>query len=364
MPDFTSALYLGLWHASGELRPWAQMTTGVPAAVRPVPGAAAVARELCSLQGCAEAELVTSTLHGAWDLGGMIDGRREAVYVDADVYPILRVAALRARIRGVTVRDVGHHEPAALERSMYGDRRRPVVLVDGISPAAGGAAPLRAYLEVARRGGGLLVVDDTQAAGILGEPGGAVPAWGRGGGGSLPHHGLRRAPDVLLLTSFAKALGAPLAALGGSPELIERYRSGADTRVHCSPVSVAAVRALEHALVSNRDHGERLRWLAARAVVRFRRRLGELGVHADGGSLPVQALPQLPLKAAAALHRHLLAHGIYAVPQRRLAGAAGREVFVLTARTTDADVDAACKAVARAPQLELLRRDRRDRAAA
>ena len=87
-------------------------------------------------------------------------------------------------------------------------------------------------------------------------------------------------------------------------------------------------------------------------------------MRADGGSLPVQALPQLPLEAAAALHRHLLAHGICAVPQRRLAGAAGREVFLLTARTTDADVDAACEAVARAPQLALLRRDRRDRAAA
>ena len=342
------------------------MTTGVPAAVRPVPGAAAVARELCALQGCAEAELVTSTLHGAWDLGGMIDGRREAVYVDADVYPILRVAALRARIRGVTVRDVRHHEPAALERSMRGDRRRPVVLVDGISPAAGGAAPLRAYLEVARRGGGLLVVDDTQAVGILGEPGGAVPAWGRGGGGSLPHHGLRRAPDVLLLTSFAKALGAPIGALGGSPELIERYRSGADTRVHCSPASVAAVRALEHALASQPR--------PRRAAAVGSRRAPSC---ASGGGWASSACVQTaarcpsrrcrncPSRRRQALHRHLLAHGIYAVPQQSARRALrGAKCSYSPRGTTDADVDAACEAVARAPQLELLRRDRRDRAAA
>ena len=195
VPDFTSALYLGLRHASGELRPWAQLTTGAPAAVRPVPGAAAVARELCALQGCAEAEL--RAVDAARRLGPRRHDRSAAARRSTStpsVYPILRVAALRARTRGVTVRDVAHHDPAALERSMRGDGRRPVVLVDGISPAAGGPAPLRAYLEAARRGGGLLVVDDTQAVGILGEPGGAVPAWGRGGGGSLPHHGLRRAP--------------------------------------------------------------------------------------------------------------------------------------------------------------------------
>ena len=170
---------------------------------------------------------------------------------------------------------------------------------------------------------------------------------------------------MLLLTSFAKALGAPVGALGGSPELIERYRSGADTRVHCSPVSVAAVRALEHALVSNRDHGERLRWLAARAVVRFRRRLGELGVHADGGSLPVQALPQLPPQgggsAASPPARPRDLRRSAELGSRALRGA---KCSYSTARTTDADVDAACEAVARAPQLELLRRDRRDRAAA
>ena len=40
MLDFTSALYLGLRHGSGSLRPWSALTTGVPAA-RPVDAAAA-----------------------------------------------------------------------------------------------------------------------------------------------------------------------------------------------------------------------------------------------------------------------------------------------------------------------------------
>jgi 8-amino-7-oxononanoate synthase len=358
VPDFTSALYLGLWHASGELRPWAQLTTGTPAAVRRVPGAAVIARDLAALQGCDAATLVPSTLHGAWDLGGLLDRRRETLHVDSKVYPTLRVAALRARSRGVTVRDLAHHDAVALERSLRGDARRPVVLVDGLCPACGGPAPLGAYLAAVRRRLGLLVVDDTQAVGILGGPGGAVPEWGCGGGGSLRHHGLERAPDVLLLTSFAKALGSPVAAIGGSTATIDRYAAGADTRVHSSPVSVAAVRALEHALAVNRQDGERLRQRAARAVQRFRRGLRKLGIDADGAMFPVQALPPLARPAAVALHRHLLDGGIRAIPQSWAGGAGGRSVFVLTARSCDADVDAALAAIAAAPQLASLRGER------
>ena len=65
-------------------------------------------------------------------------------------------------------------------------------------------------------------------------------------------------------------------------------------------------------------------------------------MHADGGSLPVQALPQLPREAAAALHATCSRTG--SAPFRRAGrGRGGREVFVLTARTTDADVDAALR---------------------
>lgn len=358
MPDFTCALYLGLWHASDELRPWARLTTGAPAVVRRVPGAARIARDLAALQGCDLAALVPSTLHGAWDLGGLLDRRRETLHVDAEVYPILRVAALRARARGVTVREVAHHDATALKRSLADDSRRPIVLVDGLCPGCGGPAPLGAYLTAVRRRGGLLVVDDTQAAGILGGPGGAVCEWGRGGGGSLPHHGLERAPDVLLLTSFAKALGAPVAAIAGPAAIIERYTARADTPVHCSPASVAAVHALEHALAVNRSRGEWLRHRAACAVKRFRRGLLELEIEVDGALFPVQALPSLARAAAMDLHRHLLDAGVRAVAQSRAGGAEGRSLFVLTARTREADVDAALAAISIAPQLTSLRRAR------
>jgi 8-amino-7-oxononanoate synthase len=331
--------------------------------VQRVPGAALVARRLATLQGCQAATLLPSTLHGAWDLGGSLDARRETLLVDADVYPVLGAAAVRARALGVRVAHFAHHDPIALERRMREDQRRPVVLVDGLCPACGGAAPLPAYLAAVRRRGGLLVIDDTQAVGILGAPGGAVAKWGRGGGGSLRHHGLERAPDVLVLASLAKGFGAPLAAMSGSAHVVDRYLQHADTRVHCSPVSVADLRALERALAVNRVDGERLRLRVARAIQRLRRGLRELGIDAEGGLCPVQALPPLPPRAAAKLHRHLLARSIRSVSQSWEGGAQAREVFVLTARSSDPDVDAALDALAGAPGLALLRRARPRRAA-
>lgn len=356
MPDFTCALYLGLWHASGELRPWSQLTTGTPAAVRRPARATTAAAALAALQGCEAATLLPSTLHGAWDLGGIFDPRREALHVDRDVYPVLRVTALRARARGMAVREFAHHDPAALQRSLRADARRPIVLVDGLCPGCGGPAPLGGYLAAVRRRGGVLVVDDTQALGILGAPGGAVAAWGAGGGGSLRHHGIAGARDVVLLTSCAKALGAPIGAISASAALVARYESGADTAVHNSPASIAVVAALEHALAVNRARGESLRRRVACAVARLRRGFAELGIAPDGGLFPVQALPPLPAPAAAALYRHLLQQDVRSVPQSVSGGAAARAVFVLTARSRDRDVDDALAALADAPQLAWMQR--------
>jgi 8-amino-7-oxononanoate synthase len=68
MLDFTSALYLGLCHPSGTLRPWAQLTTGRPAALQEPPGTEGVTESLVHLLGCAGATLGTSTLHIFWDV--------------------------------------------------------------------------------------------------------------------------------------------------------------------------------------------------------------------------------------------------------------------------------------------------------
>ena len=255
--DFASALYLGMRHPWAALGPWDALTTGVPAVLDEPPGAERTARRLARLQGLEAAVLLPSTLHLFHDLFALLRRDACAVLVDAGAYAVAREAAVRARI---PARGFAHHDPRALRRALGTVRGpgRPVVLCDGICPRCGRVAPLPAYLAAVREAGGWLVVDDTQALGIVGSRPGAAAPYGRGGGGTPRWWGIE-APELVVGASLAKAFGAPLAALSGAAGLVDRFREGAAARVHSSPPSVAAVRAAARALALNRARGDALR---------------------------------------------------------------------------------------------------------
>src|SRR4051794_25149687 len=105
MLDFTSSLYLGLYHSHRQLRPWRRLTTGVPAALAEPAIAGRVARAAAQLMGVDEAVLSRSTLHAFFDVVGVLCDERRPVqfFVDAGTYPIARWALHRAIVRGGTV---------------------------------------------------------------------------------------------------------------------------------------------------------------------------------------------------------------------------------------------------------------------
>lgn len=347
--DFTSALYLGLAHPSWALRPWPHLTTGVPAALREAPSARAVAHDVAALVGCQRATLGTSTLHIFWDLFQGLAGEGVIIYMDAGLYPIGRWGIERAAARGVPVRIVPHHDADALRRALAQDAtggRRPLVATDGFCPRCGRPAPLATYLDAARRWGGTLVVDDTQALGILGRDPGSHAPYGIAGGGSLPWSGVA-GPDVIVVASLAKGLGVPLAVLAGSEAVVSRFEATSATRVHCSPPSVAALHAAARALVLNRTHGDRLRARLGRLVALFRRQLLQAGFPMIGGPFPVQTLATVRHDAAQRLHRALARHNVIAVLRQDHAGASPRLTFLLTARHGPEDIAGLVAALAK-----------------
>lgn len=341
--DFASALYLGMRHPWAALGPWASITTGVPAVLDEVPGAGATARRLARLQGCGAGVLLPSTLHLFWDLFGVLAPGAGAVLVDRGAYAVARWGAERARCAGVPVRGFRHHSPAALRRALRRGAARPLVVCDGFCPGCGRPAPLPEYLDAVRGAGGVLVVDDTQALGVFGAGVSPAEPYGRGGGGSLRRWGIG-GPDVVVGASLAKGFGAPLAALSGSREVVDRFLAGSRTRVHGSPPSVPAVRAAARALALNRARGDLLRAALAGAVARFRLAVEERGLgRMAGGLFPVQTLLGAPDPAA--MHARLAAEGIRAV----LRAAPGPMLtFVLRADHDDHDLARAAAAAARA----------------
>jgi 8-amino-7-oxononanoate synthase len=354
MLDFTSALYLGLHHPSGTLRPWAQLTTGRPAALQGPLGAEGLTENIARLLGCERATLGTSTLHIFWDLFDVLAIEPVGIYMDAGTYPIVRWGVERVSVQGVPTATFQRHDPAALAALLHRQQQfnhRPVVVTDGLCPATGRPAPVGEYLNLVRAHGGYLVIDDTQAVGILGHHPGPNAPYGLGGGGTPAWHGIQ-APELIVGSSLAKGLGVPLAVLAGSKAVITQFEKNSATRMHCSPPSVALIHAAEQALTINESGGERLRWRLAQLVRRFRERLRQVGFAASGGLFPVQTLQPVAAIDASRLHSVLQRAGVETVLHRTHHGFAARISFLLTASHRLADIDQAVALLANivAPQ--------------
>jgi 8-amino-7-oxononanoate synthase len=309
-----------------------------------------LARRLAALIGCESALLAPSTLHLFWDLPALL-GASAAVIFESGSYAIGRWGAERCANSGTPISTFAHHDPGALGQALMrcDAGRRPVVIVDGLTPAEAGEAPLGTYAELIRRHRGLLVIDDTQALGVLGAQTDTRMPYGRGGGGSLAFHGLC-APHVLVIASLAKGFGVPLAVLAGAHREIRGFARASETRIHCSPPSTAMLHAAEHALMVNRTHGEQLRARLLALVRLFRGGVQRLGLRCSGGLFPVQALAPMSPMLVTAVQAELLRHDVRTVAQRH--GRAGARVcFVFTARHSREDVERALVALAAAHPL-------------
>jgi len=349
MIDFTSALYLGLRHPHSALAPWAQLTNGRPAALGTSEQERDTARRLARWIGCTRVALAPSTLHLFWDICGQLDPGSTAIYVDAGAYPIARWGCERAAARGVSVRTFRHFDARQLRRHLErrGPRRGPVVITDGICPDCGRTAPLPGLNEIVADFEGLLVIDDTQAMGILGEGPSASLPYGCRGGGSLRYHALDRA-RVISISSLAKGFGVPLAILGGGADTVSRFVTQSDTQVHCSPPSAAAIAAADHALAINARIGDELRTRLLGHVRHFRDGLRGLGCSPIGGLFPVQSIPLPDGVDGTRVYDGLLRRGVRGVLRRSRCRGGTLLSLLITARHTPEVIDWAANALAEA----------------
>lgn len=345
MLDFSSSLYLGLRHGSRSLEPWEALTLGRPAALEEPGETAATARELAALVGCAAGVLLPSTFHLFWDLLGVLCRQANEIYMDAATYPIARWGAEHWAGRGVPLVAFRRHDARHLAHLLARRRAaRPLVVCDGVCPSSRSQPPLASYAALARRHGGWLVVDDTQALGVYGASPSPATPYGTGGGGSLRRHDIS-GDHVILGASLAKGFGVPVALLAGSAALVTYFERHSASRLHMSPPSMAVVKATRYALAVNRRDGDRLRLGLWRAVRRLREGLGRFGLSTQGDDFPVQTVSASRCAEAARLHAALLRRGVRTVLHGDPAGAA-RLSFVVGAQHRADDIDHAIAQIA------------------
>jgi 8-amino-7-oxononanoate synthase len=249
------------------------------------------------------------------------------------------------------VRPFRHHDPAALRQAVAAegrgrnpeDGRRLVVLADGFCPGCGRVAPIESYLAIVAPAGGLVVVDDTQALGVLGTPVSGHP-FGRGGGGTARWLRLS-SPRLIVVASLAKGFGVPVATVAGNDAAVRRYVAKSETRVHCSPPSNAHLSAAISALRINAARGDALRGRLVGLVSQFRAMFGALGVPLAPGYFPVQSTGAATGLDLEMVHLRLAEFGFKTVlnwPRCRQSVAL---TFIITAAHREADITQVAHAV-------------------
>lgn len=130
-----------------------------------------------------------------------------------------------------------HRDVAAVLSALSAAGGRPAVVVtESVFSVDGDLAPLRELHAAARRHGGLLLVDDAHALGVVG------PA----GAGGVAAAGLSGEPDVVVTATLSKALGGAGGVVAGPAVLVEHLVDTGRTFIYDTappPAVVAGVRA-------------------------------------------------------------------------------------------------------------------------
>lgn len=317
--DFTSALYLGWKHSKADLPHWSGISTGKPSVLEEPLAAGKIAQAIARQQYQESGMLYPSTLHLFWDLFNWLVRQPVVIFYDRDAYPIaLQILQRHLCQRKVSSYGFSHRHPEALRAMLnrYTRKgRRPVIISDGWCTQCGRVLPLREYTRWLAPYNGLLILDDTQALGILGYRKRAAQQFGAGGGGTTPWLRLSYR-NVISGSSLAKGFGVPAAALCGPAKWVRAIREVSFTRMHCSPISMAAMAALLRVIERNPIEGEVRRQQLQRRILQFRKGLRTLLPDNDRNIFPVQQLFSPQAGDLNRVHQHLHKRGIRAVLTR------------------------------------------------
>ena len=177
-----------------------------------------------------------------------------------------------------------------------------LIATDGVFSMDGTIAPLKEICDLAERYDALVMVDDSHAAGFMGE----------NGRGSLEYRGVLGKVDIVTGT-FGKALGgAGGGYTAGRKEIIELLRQRSRPYLFSNSLSPAVAGAALKALEIVRREPERRKHIAMLAA-RFRKGLEEAGFDLKPGEHPIIPVMIGDAGKAAAMAEKLLEYGVYAI---------------------------------------------------
>jgi 7-keto-8-aminopelargonate synthetase-like enzyme len=193
-----------------------------------------------------------------------------------------------------------HRDPQSLARQLrrLPAKARPLVLTDGLFARDGEIAPLRDYLKILPAGG-LILLDDAHAAGVI----------GASGQGTLEYAGLSRRRIVQTVT-LSKAFGAFGGAILCGRSLRRKIIARSGMFAGATPVPLPLVNAALAGMdLLRRDPGLRSR--LGRNLNYLKDALRAGGIASPPTPAPIVCIVPRDAAQTAALRRRLLARGVF-----------------------------------------------------
>jgi 8-amino-7-oxononanoate synthase len=172
-------------------------------------------------------------------------GRGDFVITDKDDHASIVDGC---RLAFGTTRRFNHNDMDHLERVLSGlpeDAGR-LVVVDGVYSMGGDIAPLPQIVELCRRYGARLMVDDAHSVGVLG-----------GGRGTAAHFGLTDEVDLIMGT-FSKSFASLGGFIAGDEEVIDYIQHHARALIFSASITPASTAAAMAAMEVMQEEPERI----------------------------------------------------------------------------------------------------------
>lgn len=195
-----------------------------------------------------------------------------------------------------------HNDMSELERLLadIGPDLAPLVIVDGVYSMEGDIAPIPLLLDVCRKHGARLMVDDAHGIGVVGP----------GGRGTAAYYGLEKSVDLVVGT-FSKSLASVGGFAAGPADVIDFVKLFGRTVVFSASLPPPSLAAARQALAILKQEPERVEQLSRNAA-RWKKGLLEAGFNVGSTSTPI--VPVIVGNDFLVLRfwKELLAAGLYA----------------------------------------------------
>jgi len=229
-------------------------------------------------------------------------GRHDILYYDRENHASLYDAT---RLSYATLRKFEHNDMAELERLLSLDQDRPggrIIVTDGVFSMSGHIAKLPELVEIKKRYGARLIVDDAHATGVLGPS-------GRGTG---DHFGLEDDIDVIVGT-FSKSFASVGGFMAADRAVVNYVKHHARPFIFTAALPAmqmaAALKALE--IMESEPHLRQRLW---ENVAHLRDGMNALGFDTLGSQTPIVPVLVGPDELAMAFWKGLWEMGVFTTP--------------------------------------------------